>query len=1511
MRFHLPSPHLLALPFSFIFALTAPHAMGLDNSKIFVEASTQSSPPAITLGWDEQQSGIDIAISRRELGEAGKDSWNLMTTVSHPTQEWSDTSVTPGIHYEYQIHRPFQFTGTTKETAVYLTAGIDLPLTDSRGIMLLAVDETYASSLEAELAQLELDLVADGWGVVRKSFPRDGALLPESLREWVQSQYASDPANIKGLYLFGHLPILMSGSAAPDGHKKVPLPTDTFYADIDGEWTDRSSLENNPPGDGQMDAIKVPGNGVELQTGRVDLSGMTAWTKSEIELLRDYLNKTHRFKRAGIFVPQWGGGDNTPERQLLYPIFGSASIHSADFSGDGLVDTSGNNQPLSFAWVTAFGNYKGSDYADNIHKSMFNQNFGSHKQKWERDNSPMRALLAQPEWGLTCVWGRFPMYFFHHMGTGQPIGYTALRTQNNATEEYFSFVVNETEGGEIWLNLLGDPSLRLHPVIPPGNLQATRSGSVVELTWSPSSDTGLTGYHVYRSTEKTGTYTRLTQEPTTNTIFSDSSSPIGEDVYYQVRAVKNQQIPAGNYINQSLGTFAYLANGSALSNQRPSANALSAASQPGAPVAVNLTGTDPEGDALSFFIHSHPQNGMLRGTPPEVFYVADPGFQGSDSFSYTAFDGINESTPVQVDLSVFPNMEPLAIATSSAGPFEVGKAVVRQLNATGGNPPYTWSIVSGALPAGLSLSSAGLLEGTPSAVFDGVITVKVEDASSIPVQKAVSIQTNAPAGGEQSLIRVKGNGFTIFNNDSSPNALDGSDFGFAEQNQTIQRVFTVENQSYLNPVQIMDVSINGVNSTDFAVIGFSPVVLNPGDDLDLTIEFTPREGVIQDSLAAVEITHNADSISPYTFSLRGRNAKWHKFDGDPFSDQGFQKGVIALGDYDLDGDLDALLSGVRGAGNYDVPTETILYRQNSARSFEPISTEVFASTAEPYVGWADYDNDGDLDFAIVGGTSATNKIAHIYRNDDGSFSEVSAGLDAMFYASLAWGDIDNDGDLDLVTGGSTASGVVEVILYKNEAGTFVKDPNNSFVTEDTSGYGAMDFGDFDGDGDIDLLLVGEHFTQRLAIYRNENGTLQFYTDISPGFWKGDTQWFDFNQDGTLDIVTMGEVNGAPTTAIYLNLPSGFEEQSDTGLTGFHHGGLAVGDYSNNGIADIAVTGFRRSEVFDFQEDAKLYEGSITTYHQTSLLLEEGGKGDIAFGDLDADGDLDIFHMGDTFGILGLKTLGTHFTIYENLIADGGSVNLSPTAPANFQVTEVTESSVTFSWNTATDDTTPVAALSYNIRVGFTSADGAIVSPMADLVTGLRHIPARGPAQTNSWTLKNLPPGQYSASVQAIDAGLAGGAWSDELIFIVGQSPREAWRIDHFGADAEKPELEEPLWGWYANPDSDSLVNLLEYATGGLPNFPDPSQAAWLQAENDFGWKFSTVQRVNDPGLLLSIQYSTTLKNGSWQDASTILEETGRIPLNAAHDEITYSLKPDSPPFESLFLRFNASIEGQD
>ncbi|MEZ4638726.1 MAG: FG-GAP-like repeat-containing protein [Caldilineaceae bacterium] len=154
-------------------------------------------------------------------------------------------------------------------------------------------------------------------------------------------------------------------------------------------------------------------------------------------------------------------------------------------------------------------------------------------------------------------------------------------------------------------------------------------------------------------------------------------------------------------------------------------------------------------------------------------------------------------------------------------------------------------------------------------------------------------------------------------------------------------------------------------------------------------------------------------------------------------------------------------------------------------------------------------------------------MTQIYRNDDGVFTNINAGWLSR-RGTAAWGDYDNDGDLDiLLTGWTLSSGLC---VYRNIGGTF------SDVTAGLTDIrvSAAAWGDYDGDGDLDILLSGNDSSGPVTqVYRND-GTV---TDINAGLIGadfGDVAWGDYDNDGDLDILLTGSNGSGRVAQIYRN-----------------------------------------------------------------------------------------------------------------------------------------------------------------------------------------------------------------------------------------------------------------------------------------------------------------------------------------------------------------------------------------
>jgi hypothetical protein len=169
----------------------------------------------------------------------------------------------------------------------------------------------------------------------------------------------------------------------------------------------------------------------------------------------------------------------------------------------------------------------------------------------------MRASLAKQTYTLTCAWAGRPHWFVHHMAAGETIGYSARLSQNSSSTGPYRATNAGTR--QVHVALLGDPTLRLHPVQPASEVEASVSGSgSVIVSWQGSKEE-IIGYFVYRSSNSAGPFERITPQAVDGLSFTDNP-PAAATCTHMVRAVKLETSASGSYYNASQGAFLSIAN---------------------------------------------------------------------------------------------------------------------------------------------------------------------------------------------------------------------------------------------------------------------------------------------------------------------------------------------------------------------------------------------------------------------------------------------------------------------------------------------------------------------------------------------------------------------------------------------------------------------------------------------------------------------------------------------------------------------------------------------------------------------------------------------------------------------------------------------------------------------------------------------------------------------------------------------------------------------------------------
>jgi hypothetical protein len=282
--------------------------------------------------------------------------------------------------------------------------------------------------------------------------------------------------------------------------------------------------------------------------------------------------------------------------------------------------------------------------------------------------------------------------------------------------------------------------------------------------------------------------------------------------------------------------------------------------------------------------------------------------------------------------------------------------------------------------------------------------------------------------------------------------------------------------------------------------------------------------------------------------------------------------------------------------------------------------------------WADINRDGWLDLVIADGNDMSRQRLVVYYNNNGSLpvNQSWQSSDIDYHAHLSIGDVNLDGFPDVAV--SVYIGAVgfsqkgKVKLYLNNNGTLSSSP--SWISQDSMYTFSCAFGDADNDGDVDLAVAcGEGYyshPDRNRIYFNINGTLNplpgwFSSDISYGM---DVGWGDFNHDNRLDLIFANEKNHP--NRLYLNYGDSIGTiavWSSTDASKYANS-LFISDVNNDGFLDFAVSD---NNQLGGNGKFKIYMNNAGTLSTTPFWQSSfsGYGSGINLADIDFDNDNDL------------------------------------------------------------------------------------------------------------------------------------------------------------------------------------------------------------------------------------------------------------------------------------------------
>ena len=528
------------------------------------------------------------------------------------------------------------------------------------------------------------------------------------------------------------------------------------------------------------------------------------------------------------------------------------------------------------------------------------------------------------------------------------------------------------------------------------------------------------------------------------------------------------------------------------------------------PTTILLNGVPTAQSGASMFSVTNPSTGQFTFSWDTDVFCA-----GSYTFTLT-LDSITQTqtttSPLQLHIDVNDTDTP-HITTLSVPDATVGVSYSNAFSEDGGVGTVTWSIASGSLPSGITLSSSGTLSGTPIVPPPGQLnftsqvynfTVQATDSATPPNvgTQAFTLRLITPVSFHA----------TPYNTGLSPQGVIAADF---------------------NGDGKLDLAIaNGGNNS-------VSILLNNGDGT-FTAQPNPlATGSVPYSLAAGDFNHDGNVDLVVTNFANGNPSTVSVFLGTGGGN--FQTPVpyqvgpgpisVVTGDFNKDGFLDLAVANQGGGSN---PSVSIL-AGNGDGTFQSAVTYTVGTTDVAGVATGYFHNATDLDLAITSPSSDT--VSVLLNNGNGTFGSAVAyatGSSGNHPVAVSAFDFDGDGKVDLAITNLNAKNVA--ILRGNGNGTF--QPRVTYPTTNGGFFGpaAMTTGDFNGDGKVDLAITEQGNNRVSLLLGNGDATFQSPLEFTTGNNATGVAAGDFNGDGRLDLAVANHDDNNVSVMLHLPQP---------------------------------------------------------------------------------------------------------------------------------------------------------------------------------------------------------------------------------------------------------------------------------------------------------------------------------------------------------------------------------------
>ncbi len=664
--------------------------MGL-NVTLPVEVTVDESPEAITLHFLKPSTNRAFTIWRKAPHDVGHGAWGeALVTTAEGASSWTDTAVKAGVEYEYRVREVLD--GAETDTNSYLLAGIAVDKTDWRGRVVVVVEESIPADLPELFKQYKQDITGDGWTVhvvETPTGPRNGTgNLHQPVKEAIQAVYNAHPGELKQVVLLGSVPQPRSGIFSfpyPDGHgNRAAAGSDAYYAEMDddGFWTDTE--DNSNINNIRSDQVNVPGDG--------------------------------KFDPEGI--------PNNGDNEFIELGFGRVDFAAVDGS------------------LAATRNY-----LEKLHDYRHAQGRFANMGRGALLRGGGFASVAEPFWNdMPGIVGLDNLEYFPDAGSSGLFDYDSFLSRQTGPH-LFHFRGNGAPGGAgegakavFWTGFQSNWGYWYQSSAMWERM--AEDSMVLSFTWS----TWSWRYHYHRM--GMGNPIGDMMKSSINVLgFDTGVNQFLDDLYPLDSNRKANGDYTGFFIMNHMGDpllrAFMLETPEALTAERIGTGVrLQWEPSPAANLAgyhvyrapdldtpfVRLTGTPVSGTAFA-------DGGVDSGSHVYMVRAVRLETTGGGSF-------LNGSTGIFVEIDLdATGATPLAVASTELPNANWNSPYAHALTAEGGVAPYHWSLAPGStgLPAGLRLTTTGLLQGTPQEIYDDSPTFRVTDAGGNTAERSLGL----------------------------------------------------------------------------------------------------------------------------------------------------------------------------------------------------------------------------------------------------------------------------------------------------------------------------------------------------------------------------------------------------------------------------------------------------------------------------------------------------------------------------------------------------------------------------------------------------------------------------------------------------------------------------------------------------------------------------------------------------------------------------------------------------